>query len=462
MFILGLLLFCVTHLLFLESTPGFHFDEAWAAEHSLRIAFEPGFWPLKAMTVQTSSWSHYVTAAFFRIFSPSVFVFRASHVFLNVGALCLLALGLKNFSFPKVAKALPWVAALMPALVMNHRFSIEITAFHSLCFGLIFYSISKLKSSDSNVAWAGIVVGSFLGFTSHVFFLGVMAAFLWMLVSHKDKLLNQAKTRFVLALLVLSLLPFVYSISTEIIWKWKGRALLLLFVTLLVWLTLLKARLPKFTAKFEYLIYLVSIPFLFNFLLFCESHWLVLHHFGAIAVPYLVGAQFILLVALAIMYYRTEGKNLAELKTLLRFTLALLAAGGVVMITQAPRYYEILFWMLTILFSAVAVWAWEQGKKAKLLLYFWSVSAAFTLILNYYNPGYHYQGISKDFRFLALKESSYDYVPKTFEVNKLNLTNCWNELKIEDPRKRYTFSVLQKLQPKEYQNQSKKCLAPLR
>jgi hypothetical protein len=51
--ILALLLGLVLRLLFIAKAPGIHFDEAWAANYAHKIASEPGFWPINAMSPYT-------------------------------------------------------------------------------------------------------------------------------------------------------------------------------------------------------------------------------------------------------------------------------------------------------------------------------------------------------------------------------------------------------------------------
>ena len=71
-------LFTWLHLYKIAYIPGLHFDEAWAMNFSRQIAFEPGIWPLTAMSPYTAPWAHYFAAIFMKVFSPSVLVFRLS------------------------------------------------------------------------------------------------------------------------------------------------------------------------------------------------------------------------------------------------------------------------------------------------------------------------------------------------------------------------------------------------
>ena len=62
----------------LEWFPGFHFDEAWAANWAHRIYSEIGFWPFQAQSPYAGSVSHYWNALWFYALKPSVLTFRWS------------------------------------------------------------------------------------------------------------------------------------------------------------------------------------------------------------------------------------------------------------------------------------------------------------------------------------------------------------------------------------------------
>ncbi len=151
------------HFFRLGDLPALHYDEAWALNYSWRISFERGFWPLAAMSPYTAPWAHYWAALWMKIFGPSVLVFRASQVTLALAGMLALAFSLKkNFSRVRFLCVLP----LLPALVLNHRFAVELNGFHVLALGLFCLALSRKRYAlAAAVAWAGT--------TAHILFYAV-------------------------------------------------------------------------------------------------------------------------------------------------------------------------------------------------------------------------------------------------------------------------------------------------
>lgn len=167
---LGLLLLAWIHFEALGVYPGLHFDEAWAMNYAWRIVNEPGFWPLTAMSPYTAPWTHYWAALWMKILGPSLLVFRASQVTLSLfGLLCL------HLSLPRGSRFFfPWALFLLPGLLLNHRFAIELTGFHVLCFGLLAFG---LRYRTYTLAFAAALLGT----TAHILFYGVALGLLFAL-----------------------------------------------------------------------------------------------------------------------------------------------------------------------------------------------------------------------------------------------------------------------------------------
>ena len=180
-FFLGCGILFFNHLIFLSQVPGLHYDEAWAGNFAHRIAADPGFWPLQAMSPYTSAWSHAWAALFFKIFGTSVFSYRLAGVLLAIGGILLLSRALYIIGEKRAASFFPGVAGLIPALLVNHRFGIEITTFHVFCFGLLGWSLAIWVTTKDRkfAAFFGLGLAVLLGVTSHILFLAVVLA-LWM------------------------------------------------------------------------------------------------------------------------------------------------------------------------------------------------------------------------------------------------------------------------------------------
>jgi hypothetical protein len=239
------------------------------------------------------------------------------------------------------------------------------------------------------------------------------------------------------------------SISQEIVWKWKGRALLVLVMLALLWLWAFSAKLPLFVKKARFIFYLLALPFAFNFLTFVDGHWLILHHLGYIDFVWPVGMLLVILGMLSWFYWKSEERKDPVVIMLFKFLIIALGTCGLIMITQAPRYYEIHFWIFAMLISFIVSWAWNGqkfGKRMCLLLAFFGTSV---IALNYLKPGFHLAGVHKEFRLGVLKESSYDYIPKTGAIEFLNQESCWNQLEVQDVRLRFVFEILAKVEHPE-------------
>jgi hypothetical protein len=159
---LGCALLVFLHFYRLRLIPGLHYDEAWAMNYAWRIAHEPGFWPLTAMSPYTAPWAHYWGALWMKILGPSVLVFRGSQVLLTLAGLACL-----GFALPKhVRAAFPWAVLLLPGLLLNERFTIELTGFHVLCFGAMLLALRKQRFAAASAA-------ALFGSTAHILFYAV-------------------------------------------------------------------------------------------------------------------------------------------------------------------------------------------------------------------------------------------------------------------------------------------------
>lgn len=164
--------------------PGFHYDEAWSANHAYRIAFEPGFWPWGAQSPYTSSILHYSIALVFRLVEffggagVSIEVFRMVHVAWGLFGLWFVAQALRTWGYPYAARLTPVLAAAIPSLVLNFRFGIELTSFHLACAGGVLWSLAASGKTSHASRIASMMRGLLIlvGVSSHALFLAVPLA----------------------------------------------------------------------------------------------------------------------------------------------------------------------------------------------------------------------------------------------------------------------------------------------
>ena len=144
--------------------------------YSHQIGYQPGFWPLAAMSPYTAPWAHYVGAIFLRLFAPTVLVFRLSQVilaFVGMGFIFVLL-------WQRVSRVTAFhyllAVMLLPGLVLNHRFAVELNGFHVFCFGGLLWSLASRRAGSAAVFFL-------MGATSHILFyslgLGLVAAIIW-------------------------------------------------------------------------------------------------------------------------------------------------------------------------------------------------------------------------------------------------------------------------------------------
>ncbi|MEN9724418.1 MAG: hypothetical protein RJB38_2404, partial [Pseudomonadota bacterium] len=359
---LSVSLYLLTHLVLLGTRPGFHFDEAWAANFALRIAREPGFWPFQAMSAQTHAWHHYGIAALFKLVPPSVFAFRLLHVLMGLVGVLLI-----GWSAQRISKDLAGsesrnenlvaitvaLAALQPALMTNHRFAIELTSFHALCFG------GMLASALNPGRWGPWVSVLFtaLGVSSHVFFIAPAVALLITLILENPQPSRTTKAA-IGAGLCLGLLMAINLHATfpEKEKSWALVALLmatssalairqaLAKLSLLARWKAFENRIRPQLAQGIRILSVVALPF---FLLLFEGSWSILAHTGFLTWPALAGLGLLPLAWSAHVLIREYPRfSLQEREGLRKVTtfLATLACCTLVIAPKpTPRYYECLF-----------------------------------------------------------------------------------------------------------------------
>lgn len=431
----------LSHVLFLKSGHGLHYDEAWFANYSLRILEEPGFWPFQAMNAHTFAWSHYITAFFFKIFGVSLWVYRLSYAAMAVLGLGLFSLGLKRWYGSRVATWFLLFAGTCPLIVLSHRFSVEVTCFFSFILGLLFFIYARENLKQSNkwqVTLLSLLI--FVGVTSHALFLGIPLALLGYRILRGEKLSATEKQTALWSILLI--LPFFAQMLWFSKWWLKAAGVVAMLLVLFVWVYkdfLLPKRLTlenKYICGFGGI--LAAVP-IFNFLLFLESSWSFYYIMGFLNVPWFKGSYLILNALLLFLVWSCVRSKLT-LWAIVTFCL------GVLTVVQAPRNNL----LPAVIWAMILSWGVTQIKNR--IVFGAAVAVVLVgsvqLIYNFYIPGARYSNLRSDFRFGVLKDSSFDnaahYPPLEFLLKK----GCsFNEVvRVKDARLSFQFQVLEKLE----------------
>jgi hypothetical protein len=414
LWLFGGLLLVLVHFTNLYALPGLHFDEAWAFNHAVRIL--NGEWTLQGMSPYTAPWTHYFAAFWLKLLGVGLWQFRFSQILL-----AMLGLGLIQFTLWKKAHpAWPYfffVVALIPGLVLNHRFTVELNGFHVFCFGLLILAISQRW-------WWLAAVAILLGTTAHILFYGWALALL--AVSHWEKREFTRAEKLWGSLTALVLALFFWKVFLQI--PEKGKALALLASALLagasLWIPFYRWNWQK--SWLDTLAWIFALVFLLNAFFFLEGFWQLSISTGKEAWR---GGR---IVSLALFLIFSGWLFFQGRKEFPRFWRRVFLLGviflGLMMLKQTPRYHEMILLSLAIFLSAGLAKHKELIRFACMcflalhgaLLY----SEYFTL-----NPK------EQELRFLTFKDSSRDFLAKQELVSVLGSSGCrLSDIKTGDSR----------------------------
>lgn len=417
------------HLFRLQQIPGLHFDEAWAMNFSATIG-KGSHWPITAMSPYTAPWAHYWAAIWMNIFGASLFVFRASQLALALSGLIFLGLAL-----PERVRA-PFAGALflIPGLAMNHRFAIELNGWHALAFGLFCWALQKEKYSLATLA-------ALAGTTAHILFYAPMLALLAASCLEGISISAQARKG---ALLYFGLMALFFGkICLEI--PEKGKALALVASCLAAALFLfLEGEKWRFWRSLWWrrALLMAGIVFVANGIFFAEGLWSAAVAGRDLPPAFFLAAAWILF--LAITFFAT--KNIPSwLRT---WWLAGAFLLGLMMLKPAPRYFELFFLGLAV------VWAWGFLSQS----HRWRWISGLALLLHslvvysvYFSP------LSKEhsLRFLFFKDSSRDFLDSQALARFLGSSGCaLSDIHTNDPR---IFESLRALSYGDWPVEAKPC-----
>jgi len=361
-------------------------------------------------------WDHFLTAIAFKVFGANLFVYRATHVLMGLGGIFAISLAYRSFLFPVLC-------TLFIPLVTNHHFAIELTSFHTLCFGLLLYSVKKKKH-------LGIILFTFLGVTSHIAFIAplwALGVFIFINESPGRKALRT------LRVLIFTLLPFFVYLFFSMPDKPNTIALIIghlfLFFSSFKIDFLKKTYLTHQKLVFKIFIFL-SLPFVFIFLLFTEGSWSVFIQKGVIEAPFLTGIG---LFFLFLFIYKSR-KNFFK-EPLFQLFMLITVFTGVIARKPTPRYFEAAFLIFVLLLS-------RSFKFKKYLVLFFVFQTAF-FILNYSNSKKYNDYKNREVNFLFLHDHTQDFSLKQKIANELKALECgYSQIEFDNPRISESFRFL--------------------
>lgn len=404
-FVFGVLLLLGLHLLALGQVPGLHYDEAWALNFSYRLS--QGEWTLSAMSPYTAPWAHYWAAIWMKLFGPSLYVFRLSQAMLAFMGIGLLGVALQLSGRKAAARLLPLTVALLPGLVMNHRFAIELTGFHVLCLGVFAFALVKRWPLMAVFAWIA-------GTTGHVLFYGVGIAALAAAIWEQKDLRWRERGAVVLGCALLAL--FFLRVALQVPEKGKAWALVASAILISV-MVLLKAERWKIWNKphWESVAVLLALVFLGNTLFFLDGFWSLSITTGKEGWK---GGRLVNLIVFlpAALWLAHRGSR--EMPRWLRraFLLGVICLG-LMMLKPAPRYYELAL-LLTAVFVAQGLASLPfLGRMAMVVLFILHSTVLFS---EYFTVSPR----ERDLRFLFFKDSSRDFLSKQELVSVLGGSGC--------------------------------------
>jgi hypothetical protein len=430
---LGCALLVFLHFYKLGTIPGLHYDEAWAMNYAWRIAHEPGFWPLTAMSPYTAPWAHYWAALCMKVIGPSVLVFRGSQVVLALAGICCLAAALPKH----IRAAFPWAIILLPGLLLNERFAIELTGFHVLCFGALVLSMRREKFGLACVA-------ALFGTTAHILFYAVALSGI-ALVFLQGWLLSFKQRAWVMLYFMVTAV-FLARVLGSIPEKGKGAALVFSAALVITGVALEWNRWPLWRKPaWSYLLGLAGLIYGFNCAFFAQGFWAAAVAKG---IPfYNVDFQTLAfwIGFLGLLYVCARGWA-ASPSWIPRAFLLLTVACGVLMLKPAPRYFELPMLVLACLLTYdLASWIylveWPVSRRLHLLTALSGVLAlntgitlANTALLPSVNAPIH---------FLFFKDSSRDFTDKHVLVEFLGGSGCArSDIHTGDPRLKEELDAL--------------------
>ncbi len=406
--------------LFVHSTtaPALQYDESWWGLLIQRIATEPGQWPIFGMSSYTLTHNQYLSAALFRWLGPSVALLRFIPKLEVLAGVGLISAALHVSGRSLAGAILPGLIAFFPALVMNQRWTVELTTFSVLVTGLVSLGLALRRERGSSTSSnALILAGAWLGTTSHILLIAPLMALWFWLWSHG--LIRTREDRRLVTTAAIGIVSFVIAVFLR-----ESRALEIAALALAVLggATLTWTDLSKSLRTWAR--WIVTIPgllILVPFAVHLDGNWQALQYTGDLSQPLWRGAILIPLTLL--LWFSRRGFA----STIPRVALPLLPIT--LLATQAmvgrlgARFLEIPFLMVAVALAALA--ARLPLKRLVAFASVWVVCGGGLLWQNYFEPCIHERQVARAFRLgRMMKDSSEDFVSKMPLVRRLGEQGC--------------------------------------
>ena len=373
----GILLAAYTQLIQLTAVPGLHFDEAWQGLFAHRINVDPDFFSLEAMNSYTSPLVHYMLAAAFKVFGPSLATMRGTYAFMNLTSLLLLA-GLLWRLGERFAVAwfiLLW--ALLPLSVHNHRFYVEVTGFHTLCLTVVLWGVALWRRRP-NLSFALITLGVLTGVFAHILFISVFAGGIFVLARTFPGDFRSKRSQCLIATNALLLMPLALRMGLGL-----GKPLPFALAGVLLataawalatprWLRFhrLWERWPRRAMRLSKIVFFCTLPFLVSFVaLLWNGFWPYAQATGYMQLAWLP-LNALIFIAFAYQQIRRPGQRTATRAADARREPSVLAPSliwgsfvacflitSIIILKQTPRYYT-----LPMIFAMM----WAAQRMARL------------------------------------------------------------------------------------------------
>lgn len=415
-----------TQLSHLTAVPGFHFDEAWQGLYAWRIASEAGFWPLEAMNGYTSPVPHYFLAAVFQVFEPTLAALRGAFAALNFASLGIWVHILRARAGKGAAAWFAALWALLPLLVHQHRFYIEVTAFFAFCFSLSALGVHLWKRHP-RTAMALVVAPTIAALASHILYAAPILAAAWVAAAQnlrKDPRVLKAFLPIAAAGLVVSLRAYLS------LRKPSALAFVAAFAALPIILHFdwgAQARRLRPVLALAAVVYGVAYV-----LLFWNGPWPYSQVTGR-------NGGFWLPVNLALLAYAGHCARKARLPgaaaLLGPFALASFVLCSVMVFKQTPRYYMVPTMALAA-WAAVSLSSTRQKAAAKALALIFVCWNSYAFVARYLLPFQSRGATGAEFKSLVIfKDTARDFRPFQKVFAWLEEQGCGQVIRaVEDDR----------------------------
>lgn len=421
---LSFLALLASQCLWIREVPGMNSDEGYYANLAQRIAFEPGFWPVRGlMSPYTTSFAHYFPAALFKLFGTSLLLFRMAGAIEVVLGVLMISWALALFGKPKAAALFGGVVAFFPAAVINQRWIVELTTFCAFATGLIALGMGlRYRRGPSRTAAFLIVSGIALGVSAHLAYLAPVLA-LWICLFSADRI-REPLDRWTVVIACAVLLPFFISIASIEEDRFKALSLVGALAAIGGVQSLPAAyRASRFLTKASRTLLIpvagVGCLLLIPFALFCEGNWLAMSSNGFLASPRLMGL-FFAAPLLAFWFSRSALRKL-PIEAFCFLPVALLLVYAMA-IKTGPRYLEAHFLFLAAALSLA--FARLSPKQLVPALMLWILQGTLVLGVNYFEPSLDNKQIQTTFHLWRWRDASDGFLPKLGLVERLAHEGC--------------------------------------